>query len=71
MSRWDKKTTVEDCHGLWASSFHQWGVFKPSVGHASGTVQWKNGLGEVIASVGYSFSQQPPPRLTLSYTLTR
>ena len=69
--RWDKKTTVEECRSLWASSFHKWGVFKPTVGYASGGVEWKNAQGEVTSSIGYSFSQQPAPRLTLFYTLTR
>ena len=67
----DKRTTVEECRSLWASKFHKWGVFKPSVGYASGSVEWKNSAGEVTSSLGYSFSQQPSPRLTLFYTLTR
>ena len=69
--RWDKKATVEECRSLWASSFHKWGVFKPNVGYASGGVEWKNSAGEVSSSLGYSFSQQPSPKLTLFYTLTR
>jgi len=73
MGRWrlDKKTTVEECRSLSASKFRDWGVFKPGVSYASGGVQWKNGLEEVIANIGYSFSQNPSPRLTLFYTITR
>ena len=69
--RLDKKTTVEECRSLSTSKFRDWGVFKPTVSYASGGVEWKNGEGEVIASIGYSFSQNPSPRLTLFYTFTR
>ncbi|MCM8794581.1 MAG: hypothetical protein NC819_02095 [Candidatus Omnitrophica bacterium] len=69
--RWDKKTTVEECRSLSTAKFRDWGIFKPAVGFASGTVQWKNSSDEVIASIGYSFSQTPSPRLTVFYTITR
>ncbi len=71
MGYWNKKTTVEDCRSLRASDFHKWGVFKAKVGYASGSVVWKNYADEVISSIGYSFSQQPYPRLTLSYAFSR
>ncbi len=69
--RSDKKTTVEECRSLWASKFHKRGVFKPSVSFTSGTVTWKSGADEITSNLGFSFSQQPSPQLTLFYTLTR
>lgn len=69
--RWDKKTTVEECRSLWAATFHKQGVFKFNVGYTSGTVTWRNHADEVTSSLGFNFSQQPSPRLTLFYNLTR
>ncbi|MBI3292177.1 MAG: hypothetical protein HYZ73_05135 [Elusimicrobia bacterium] len=53
------------------SCFRDWGAFKPIVSFASGGIQWKNGVGEVTSSIGYSFTQNPSPRLTVFYTQTR
>ena len=69
--QYDKKTMVEECRSLSTGRFRDWGVFKPAVGWASGGVEWKNAAGEVTSSLSYSFSQQPSPRLTLFYTITR
>ena len=69
--RWDKKTTVEECRILSASSLHLWGIFKPKVISTGGTVTWKNSNGAIVSSLGYTFRQQSNPRLTLSYTITR